>query len=207
VNTAQFVFCNVPAGSYDVVASVVSGSNAYAPTLISGTPAGASLGNVQLFAGLGSNAQFSQITGTVSSSSFSSTSGTLPSQADAVVSAVEQVTVSSTPINFTVPGEQTSATDLVTTQANTGCPTNTDCSPFTLTVPGVNASSALYNPSGSVVSTNTSTPVQYTLDVQAFIPSSGAKRDCTVSDKTVPNLSVSAGASVPAGTIAFAGCQ
>jgi hypothetical protein len=60
----NFVFCPVPAGSYDVVAAAVNGSGtAYAATVITGVQPGNALGTVPLVAESSANTSQASITG------------------------------------------------------------------------------------------------------------------------------------------------
>src|SRR5437868_2142302 len=56
-SSGAFNFCPVPAGTYDVVAVAISGTNvAYAASITTGVQAGTAIGNIPMTAGTGLNA-------------------------------------------------------------------------------------------------------------------------------------------------------
>src|SRR5579859_5714565 len=130
-STGGFVFCPVPAGSYDVVAVAVNGVNVeYAATITTAVSPGTALGNIPLIATVGTNTGPGSIAGTVTTST-----GTAATAADLAISALQQASS----LTFTIPlAQQSSATATATTQAATSCAANTDCATYTLSVPGVN---------------------------------------------------------------------
>lgn len=208
-STGAFVFCPVPAGTYDVVAAAVNGANvAYATTITTGVGPGAALGNVPMFPTTGTNTGPGSITGTVTTAA----AATPPAQpaatsADLTLSALQQVGS----VNVTIPlAQQSSATATLTTQAGATCPTNTDCATYTLSVPGANPTVGAFNASGTNYVAGASGAASYTVEAQAFVPQSGGTPDCTPSVLTTPPplLSVSpGGTATPAPTLAFTGCQ
>jgi hypothetical protein len=206
-STGAFVFCPVPAGTYDVVAAAVNGSVAYGATVITGVQPGNSLGNVPLTAEVGENQATGTITGLITTST-----GSAATSADISISALQSITVGGAQVLITVPLAATSGTSAnVSTAAGTTCPAKTDCVTYTLTVPAANPSV------GAFSTTGTQTPaapaggnVDYTVDARAFAASAP---DCTNPDMqtsqttTSTPLAVLAGVSVSAQTIAFTGCQ
>lgn len=207
-STGAFVFCPVPAGTYDVVAAAVNGSQvAYGATVITGVQPGNSLGTVPLTAQAGVNQAPGSITGTITTST-----GSAATSADISVSALQSITVNSSSLLITVPLAAQSGTSVnVSTAASASCPANTDCANYALTVPAANPSVGAFNTSG------TQTPaapaggnVDYTVDARAFLASAP---DCSSPDmqtsltSTSTPLSVLAGVSVSAQTLAFSGCQ
>lgn len=208
-NTGAFVFCPVPAGTYDVVAVAVNGANvAYATTITTGVGPGAALGNIQMVPTTGANTGPGSITGTVTTA----TSATPPAQpaatsADLTISVLQQVGS----VSVTIPlAQQSSATVTLTTQPGATCPTNTDCATYTLSVPGVNPTVGAFNASGTTYVAGASGAASYTVEAQAFVPQSGGTADCAppVMKTPPPPLSVSpGGTAVQAPTLAFTGCQ
>lgn len=210
-STGSFVFCPVPAGTYDIVVDAVDGSQvAYGATVITGVQPGNALGNVPITAQPGSNGAAGSITGQVTTST-----GSAAIAVDISVTALQSVVVNSVSLLFTVPLAAQSATAVnETTAALASCPTNTDCASYTLTVPAANPSVAAFSTSGTQ---NPGAPasgsVNYTVDVRAFISGGGNTPDCTNSDMQTSEtsasapLTVSAGSSVTAQSIAFSGCQ
>ncbi|HWY68677.1 MAG TPA: DUF4382 domain-containing protein [Terriglobales bacterium] len=202
-NTGAFVFCPVPAGSYDVVAVAINGANvAYATTIATGVTVGAALGNVQMFPTTGTNTGPGSITGTVTTATAAPAAGTV---ADLTISALQQVGS----LNVTIPlAQQSSATATLTAQAGATCPANTDCATYTLSVPGVNPTVGAFSANGTNYVTGASGAASYTVEAQAFVPQSGGKIDCTNPVMTTPAISVSPGSTpAQAPTLAFTGCQ
>ena len=209
-STGAFVFCPVPAGTYDVVAAAVNGSaTAYGATIITGVQSGNALGTVPLVAEGGANAGPGSITGLITTSSGSATS------ADVVLSALQSVEINDSNVLVTVPlAQQSTATLTVTTVADGTCPANTDCVTYTLAVPALNPSAGAFSTSGNQQpAAPAAGPVSYTVDGQAVLPNSGGTPDCSPSDQrtnsaaTGGHLIVTAGGSVSAETLAFSACQ
>lgn len=208
-STGAFVFCPVPAGTYDVVAVAVNGNNvAYATTITTGVGPGAALGNVQMFPTTGTNTGPGSITGTVTTA----TAATPPTQpaatsADLTVSALQQVGS----MSVTIPlAQQSSATATLTTQAGATCPTNTDCATYTLSIPGVNPTVGAFNASGTNYAAGASGAASYTVEAQAFVPQSGGTPDCSPAVMTTPPPPLSVfpgGTAVQAPTLTFIACQ
>lgn len=207
-STGAFVFCPVPAGTYDVVAAAINGSQvSYGATVITGVQPGTGLGTVPLTAQAGVNQAAGSITGLITTST-----GTAGTSADIAVSALQSITVNSSTFLITIPLAAQSGTSVnLSTAASASCPANTDCVNYTLTVPAANPSIGAFSTSG------TQTPaapaggnVDYTVDARAFAASAP---DCTNPDmqtsqtSTSTPLAVLAGVSVTAQTIAFSGCQ
>jgi Domain of unknown function (DUF4382) len=201
-----FVFCPVPAGTYDVVITAIDGSGqSYAATVITGVQPGNSLGNVPLTAA----ALPARIGGQITT-----TTGSIATSADLTVSALQPITVNSASVLITTPLPQfPAATATLTTAAGT-CPTNTDCVSYTLSVPAANPSV------GAFVTTGNQTPaappagtVNYTMDALAFVPGQAGTADCSPSHlqtnqtSTSTPLTATAGTPVTAATMGFTACQ
>lgn len=203
-SNGAFVFCPVPAGTYDVVAVAVSGANvAFATTVTTGVSPGAALGNVQLFPTTGTSTGPGSIMGTVTTANAAMpAAGTV---ADLTISALQQVGS----VNVTIPlAQQSSATATLTTQAGATCPANTDCATYTLSVPGVNPTVGAFNAGGTNYVAGASGAASYTVEAQAFLPQSGGTTDCTSPIMTTPAVSVTPGGSAAqAPTLALTGCQ
>jgi hypothetical protein len=203
--SGAFVFCPVPAGSYDVIAVAVNGANVeYAATITTGVGPGAALGNVQMFPTAGTSAGPGSITGTITSAN----SVPAATVVDLTISALQPVTTSAGVLTVTIPlAQQSSATATATTVAGASCASNTDCVSYTLSVPGVNPSVAAFSSSGTNYSAGASGAASYTVEAQAFVPQSGGTTDCTSPVQTTAAVSVTPGQSVQAGTLVFTGCQ
>jgi hypothetical protein len=208
----NFVFCPVGAGTFDVVATAVNTGNvAYAATISTGVQAGAAMGNIPIVPqpGTGSVTSPASINGTITS-----TNNGTPRAADVVLSALQPVTIGTTNTLVTVPlAAQGVSTLTVTTQA-TGCalPT-TACANYTLQVPAANPNIGAFATAGTTYTQNTVSPVNYTVEGQAFVPSSPATPSCAPSIVSINTLSgggplvVTGGAAFTAANLAFSGCQ
>lgn len=150
----SFVFCPIPAGTYDVVIVGMSSAGvAYQPSIVTGVTNGETTGMVKLYAGTAGAATF---TGMVTSQN-SSKAGTV---ADVQLSALE-ASSSSSP-TFTIPllptATQTSSTLMVETAPSTGtvtCPTGTDCVDYSMEVPAGGFYVGAYATTGSTLTEST----------------------------------------------------
>ncbi len=210
-STGAFVFCPVPAGTYDVVATAINGSKvAYGATVITGVQPGNSMGNVPLTAQAGTNQSPASITGQVTTST-----GSAATTADIAISALQSITVNSSSLLVTVPlAAQSSGMANLTTASGSSCAANTDCGTYTLMVPAANPSIGAFtansnqNPAPPATGT-----ANYTVDARAFVPGGGSATNCNPSDVQTSStsgnaaLTATGGTSVTAATLAFSGCQ
>jgi len=205
--TGAFSFCPVAAGTYDIVAVAVSGTQVqYGATVITGVQPGNALGMVPLVAQTGATAPGS-ITGQVTTST-----GSAGTAADASVSALQAIS-SSQWVTIPLAGQSASAGN-VTTASGPSCPTNTDCATYTLLVPALNPSVGVFTAATSQSpAPPASGPVNYTVDALAFTTDGTSTPDCSpselqtsVTSSNAP-LTVTAGSSTTAATLAFSGCQ
>jgi hypothetical protein len=209
-STGAFVFCPVPAGMYDVVVDAVDGSQvAYGATVITGVQPGNSLGTVPITPQGGVNQAAGSITGQVTTST-----GSAAIAVNISVSALQSIMVNGSPLLVTIPLASQSATSVNLTTGTTGCPANTDCANYTLTVAAANPSVGPFSTSG----TQTPAPpsggaADYTVDAEAFVTGGGTTPDCTKPDMQTSlnslsaTLAVTAGVSVTAQTLAFSSCN
>lgn len=206
-SNGNFVFCPVPAGTYDVVAAAINGAGtAYAATVITGVQPGNALGNVPATAAAAPASMTGQIT---------TSTGSAATSADLSLSALQPIMVNGSSVMITTPlAQQSAATATITTAAGGSCPMNTDCANYTLSVPAANPSVGAFSSSGN----QTPAPpapgtVSYTLDANAFVPGSAGVADCgpsnlqTSQTSTNAPLTVTAGNPVTVATLAFTGCQ
>jgi len=206
-SNGNFVFCPVPDGMYDVVMTAINGAGTiYAATVITGVQPGNALVKVPVTPALLPASITGQIT---------TTTGTVGTAADLSLSALQQITVGGSTVMITTPlAEQSTAAATLTTAPGSGCPVNTDCVDYTLAVPAANPSVGTFTPSGN----RTPAPppggtVGYSLDANAFVPGSAGATDCNPSNlqtnqtSTNAPLTVTAGGTVTAATLAFTVCQ
>ena len=212
-----FNFCPLPAGAtFDVVVVAINGAGvAYNATVAVGVPGGTSLGTVPLTPETGAGAA----TGPVTFQGFvTATSGTAPVMIDALVSAIQTVSVGATMLPVTIPPEGASVTTISvdpTTPCPTGAPMHTNCAQYTLIEPASNPSVGVFS-SGKVSSYSTPAAgdVLYSITANASAPMTGVS-DCTPSSITVtkdssspPNpLKALAGMTVKPMEIDFKGCM
>jgi hypothetical protein len=207
-SSGAFVFCPVTAGTYDVVAVGISGARLpYGATVITGVQPGNALGNVPLVAQSGAIGIPASITGQVTTST-----GTTGTAADISLSLLQSISSS---VMVTIPlAVQSASTANLTTATDATCPAKTDCASYTLSAAAANPSVGAFSTSGSQTpSAPVSGSPAYTVDAIAFVPGGDGTLDCSPSEmKTSSNasntaLTVTAGASSTAATLAFSGCQ
>ncbi len=206
-STGAFVFCPVTAGTYDVVIVAVSGSQQpYGATVITGVQPGNTLGSVPLVAQSG-GATSASITGQITTST-----GSAGTAADITLSVLQPISSS---VLATIPlAAQSASTANLTTATDASCPAKTDCVSYTLSVPAANPSIGAFSTSGvQKPAAPASGAVAYTVDAIAFVPGGNGTLDCTPSEvqtsstSTNTSLTVTAGNSTTAASLAFTGCQ
>jgi hypothetical protein len=198
----NFVICPVPAGTYDVVAVAVSGTGvAYAATITTGVQPGTAVGNIPMIAQTGTTTTQASITGQITTTSGAATA------ADITVSALQSVSLGGTNVNVTIPLAQQSSSTASVSTASGSCPANTDCASYTIAVPAMQPNVGAFAATGTTYTQGTGTPVNYTVEGQAFEPGSGATPDCTPSIVSVSSISVTPGATANAAAMTFTGCK
>lgn len=212
-----FVFCPIPAGTYDVVivgeSSGVAtdppgtGVVAYDPSIVTGITNGQTTGNVNLYASTAGTMGAATFTGMVTSQN-SSNSGTV---ADVQLSVLE--TDSSSGGTYTIPllptTQQTSATVAVETAASTTtltCPMGTDCVDYTLVVPAGGPYIGAYATSGASL-TQIAPLASYVIDGVASLDGSA---DCSPAEEKSQVYAIASGGPFTiavANPLAFTMCQ
>ncbi len=203
----SFVFCPLPAGTYDVVIVGTRSDGAiYEPSIVTGVAVGSTTGNVNLFALASASLSISTLKGTVTSQN-SSSAGTV---ADVELSVLETVNAQTYTIPLAPTSTQNSATVSVETAAPSGtltCPTGTDCANYSLAVSSGSANVGAWSSGGTSLAANI-TLATYKMDGLAFVPSSGGATDCTPSEQTTAAFTLAAGGgTVAVDTLAFTSCQ
>jgi hypothetical protein len=212
-STGGFVFCPLPAGTYDIVAVGVDGAGvAYSAGVETGVQPGNAAGNIPLVA---SSAQ-ATITGQITSQS-----GTMPPAAiaaDVDLSVLQQAGSSGPTVTIPLLPSQNLTSGVYATAAGSNCAAGTDCVSYTLKVPGVWPNVGVYASTGAQFTQATTAPVNDMLDMLAVSPTTGGS-DCNpneIKTTTVASatagvsagpLSVAAGQTTTAATAAFVGCQ
>lgn len=202
--SGRFVFCPLPAGSYDVVIVGISNAGvAYAPAVVTGVTTGSAMGNIPLHQQTVGTAA-ATLAGTVTSQNGASPAA--GAVVDVQLSTLEQVAGG---LVVTVPllptSTQPSATLALATAADSSCAPATDCASYSLQLPAgapyVGAAAA----GGPTLTQGAA--ASYTIDALAFVPSSGGTADCSPSAARSTAVTPVAGAAVPVPTLAFAGCS
>ncbi len=173
----SFVFCPLPAGTYDVV--IVGTRNdgvMYQPAIETGVSVGDTAGTISLALPAQTATSTATLSGTVTSQSTAS-AGTA---ADIQVSALE--TINSTNYTIPLPPTSTQSSDslAIETAASTGtltCPAGTDCANYSMTLPSGGAYVGAWSSAG-VSLTAGAALASYTVDGNAFVPGSGGTADC-----------------------------
>ena len=214
-SSGNFNFCPLPVGAtFDVVAVAIDGSNvAYNATVALGVPGGTNLGAIPLTPETGTALGPATFQGFVTA-----TSGSAPKSIDALVSAIQTITVGGgAALPVTIPAEGTSTANL-SVDSSTSCPSsappNTDCAQYTLIEPASNPSVGIFS-SGKVSSYSApaSGDVLYSIRANAFIPMSGGTTDCMPASITVPQdstlnpLKALIGPAITPKEIDFTGCS
>lgn len=200
----SFVFCPVPAGSYDIVivADRADGT-AYQPAVVTGVANGDSVGTLSLYSGAVGIQGAVTLSGSVTSQDSSHT-GTV---ADIQLSALEAVGNGG---NFTIPllpnAQQPSATLAVETAASSNCTTGTDCVNYSMLFPAGGPYIGAYSASG-VMLAQASPLGTYVIDGLAFVPSSGGVANCTPPEQKTQPYALSSNFSVLVQTLAFVQCE
>lgn len=206
-SNGNFVFCPVPAGSYDVVAAGIDGNNtAYAATVTTNVANGNTVTAIPLVAETGASTAPGAVTGQVTTST-----GSAGTAADISLSALQTVAAGGGNLTFTMPlVQQASATASLATAAGASCPVNTDCANYTLSLPAAATSVGAFSSSGTSWSVPSGAASSYSVEAQAFQPSSGGTADCspaTIATGSNALLAVTPGVSVTASVLSFTGCQ
>lgn len=201
-----FVFCPIPAGTYDLVIVAEDANGvAYQPSVVTGIANGQTTGNVMLYpgTGIGTNGAVT-LSGTVTSQNSTNT-GTV---ADIGLSALETDTASG--MTFTIPllpiATQSSATLAIETAAASGCATGTDCADYSMVLPAGGPYIGAYSSSGVMLAQ--SVPLAtYVVDGEAVVPSSGGTADCNPSEMKTQTYALSNNFSITVQALAFVQCQ
>lgn len=202
ISSGAFVFCPLPAGTYDVVIVAESTAGiAYAPAVITGVSTGSALSLIKLTAG-GAPAT---LKGTVTTQVTATPA--VATAADVQVSALEQVTSG---LTVTVPllpnSTQSTAALAVDTVSGGTCASGMDCGSYAMVLPAATAVVGTFSASGTTL-TASAIAASYTVDGIAFVPSSGGTLDCSPyevkSAATTPIVGTTTTISTP---LAFTGC-
>jgi hypothetical protein len=200
-NDGSFVFCPIPAGTYDIVAvGQETGGTAYQPSIVTGIANGQSAGTVGLYASAGGSTGVVGLAGLVTSQV----------SIDTQLSALETLSAGGT--SFTIPllpnAQQPAATLSPETAASSTCGSGTDCASYTMMLPSGGPYLGTYSAAGVTLS-QTAPLATYVVDGLAFSPSSGGAADCTPSELKTQPYGVTQGGSLTLAvqTLAFAQCQ
>ena len=172
-----FVFCPLPAGTYDVVVvGTRSDGVMYQPAIETGVSVGSTAGTLALSLPASTSTSSATLSGMVTSQSASS-AGTA---ADVQLSALE--TVNSSVYTIPLPPTKTQSSDSLSVETATSttmltCPNGTDCVDYSMTLPSSGAYIGAWSSAG-VSLTASATWASYQVDGNAFVPGSGGTADC-----------------------------
>jgi hypothetical protein len=214
----SFSFCPLTGTSpVDIVGAAVDANGVtYNATIVFNVPPGTNLGEIGLVPEEGASTAPATLEGVVSTQDGSGTA----TAADVSLSALQAATPSGGSERLvTIPtfGESTLNVVTETDPGGLTCPTNTKCAAFTLNVPASNPRVGTFS-GGSVTFDALPDPtadILYRVNGVASVPGSEEKgTNCSPSSVTVDNLedgttplTVTAGNTSTAETIAFTGCQ
>lgn len=212
-STGGFVFCPLPAGTYDIVAVGVDGAGvAYSAGVETGVQPGDAAGNIPLVA----SSMQATITGQITSQE--SAMPPTATAADVDVSVLQQAGASGPMVTIPLLPSENPTSGVYATASGSNCAAATDCVSYTLKVPGVWPNVGAYASSGSQFTQSAAASVDDTLDMRAASPTTGST-DCNPSEIKVSTLAsttagvsggpltVAAGQTTTAATASFAGCQ
>lgn len=210
--TGGFVFCPLPAGSYDIVAVGIDAAGVvYSAGVETGLQPGNAAGNLPLVPG--------GLQATIDGLVTSQNGATPPAgtSADVTVSALQQANTAGLLVSIPLLPSQNATAGAYETMTSSACASGVDCVSYTLQVPAAWPNSGAYAASGAVFAQSTATPVADTIDVLA--QNSDTTPDCSASEikvnTTLPSgtsltggpLTLTAGTTTTAATAAFAGCK
>jgi len=187
-SSGNFNFCPLPSGAvFDVVVVAINGAGvAYNATVEAGVPGGTNVGNMLLFAETGSLLGPATFQGFVTASTGTPPT-TTPATIDALVSAIQTITLGSGTRPVTIPAEGNSVAN-INVAAKTSCPaaapTNANCAQYTLIEPASNPSVATFSTGTVTFPTPATGSVPYSIRANAFMPLSGGTTICTTPSMT-----------------------
>jgi hypothetical protein len=204
-----FALCPLPSGNYDIVVAATSeAAVTYNATITFKVPTGTALGNILLTAETGTLTSPAEIQGEVSSAA---TAGTATGS-DIALSAFQEATPSGGTATLVTIPLLPGSTENIATEALPTCGTGTKCASYSLYVPASNPMVGTFTASGTVYASPALGDVPYRVNARAFVPGSGGTANCSPSSLTTSQdnqgnpLKATAGTSVTAQTLAFAGC-
>jgi hypothetical protein len=201
--SGNFFFCPVPPGTYDVIAIAFNGGTAYAATVTTGVQPGNTLTGLAKIKLIAAGAQ-ATINGTVTTTSATNT---------AIAEDVTVVPLQAVSANLLIPIPQfgasttTTITTAVPNPPGHTCSSNTvACNDYSLLVPAGNPNVGVFNPMGTIY-TQAPAPVNYIADGLAALCSPTEEQTNQRANPPGGTLTVTAGNTVTASTLAFTGCQ
>ncbi|HWA94825.1 MAG TPA: DUF4382 domain-containing protein [Terracidiphilus sp.] len=205
-----FVFCPLPAGTYDVVVVGTNTSGAiYIPAIITGVSTGSTIGTVSLNPSTFTPTIAPTLTGQVTSTSSLSPAAGI----DVTLSTLETVNSKTYTIPLPMTSTQSAATLTVETAGQTAqnpaCPTGTFCANYSLQVPADAALAAAWSSSGVTFTPGTPTLATYTVDGMATSLSTSAAT-CSTSELQSTPATTLAGTDPITGAVPnldFTSCQ
>lgn len=205
-----FVYCPLPAGTYDVVVvGTTAGGSFYQPSIVTGVTVGSTTGTIKLV--LPAATPNASVAGTVTAQNASNAGAVV----DVQLSALE--TVNSTTYTIPLPPTSTQTSESLNVEtaaavAPATCPAGnpsgtTDCVNYTMNLPSGAVNIGAWASSG-VTLTVTTNFASYAVDGVATVPGSGGTADCSPSEvTTTPTTLTSTTLNVTGVNLAFKSCQ
>jgi hypothetical protein len=205
--SGNFVFCPVSPGMYDVIAVALNGNTAYGPTVTSGVLPGNTLTGSNKMKLINAGAQ-ATIKGTVTTTSATNTA--IAEQAITIVP-LQPFTIASTNLLLEIPmfGSNSTVTTINTTVPNPNtCSSNTvGCGNYSLLIPAGNPNVGAFDATNGTHFAQALGPVNYIVDGQTSSCSPSEEQTNQQANPPGGALTVTAGNTVTASTLAFSGCQ
>ena len=205
-----FVYCPLPAGTYDVVVvGTASGGSFYQPSIVTGVTVGSTTGTIKLY--LPAATPNASVAGTASAQNASNAGAV----ADVQLSALE--TVNTTTYTIPLPPTSTQSSETLNLEtaaagAPATCPPGnpsgtTDCVNYTMNLPSGAVNIGAWASSG-ITLTVTTNFASYAVDGIATVPGGGGTVDCSPSEITTSATTLTSTTLNLSGVnLAFKSCQ
>lgn len=206
--SGNFVFCPIlGTGPFHIVAFAASGNTEFAATVVSGFQVGNTLTGTNAVKLVSAGNQ-ATINGTVTTTS---TSNTAIAEQGITVVPLQPVTVGGTNVLLPIPmfGGITTVTTVntVVPNPNTCTPNTVGCGNYTLLVPADNPNVGVFNATSGTTYTQSSSAVNYIVDAKTSSCNPSEEQTDQRASPPGGSLTVTAGGTFTASTLAFTACQ
>ncbi len=205
--SGNFIFCPVAPGTYEVIAIALNGGTAFAATVTSGVQPGNTLTGPTKVKLIAAGAQ-ATIKGTVTTTTASNNGSAIAE--DVTVVPLQTITIGSANALIPIPQFGASTTTTITTvvpSQSHPCSSNTvACNDYAVMVPAGNLSVGAFNPMGTTY-TQAGPPVNFIVDAKSASCSPREEQTNQQANPPGGSLTVTAGNTITASTLAFTGCR